>query len=75
MGEIHLDLLSDYDTVIRPTFNGAVRVEAREERLTADAGAILMREVMDRIRVIEPACAVRQTGGSKSGCSTRVTRR
>lgn len=53
MGEIHLDLLSDYDTVIRPTFNGAVQVEARPERLTGDAGAILAREVMDRIRVIE----------------------
>ena len=41
MGEIHLDLFGDYDTVIRPTFNGAVQVEAREERLTGDAGAIL----------------------------------
>ncbi len=53
MGEAHPDLFSDYETVIRPTFNGAVRVEAREERLTGDAGAILAREIMDRIDLLE----------------------
>jgi hypothetical protein len=53
MGEIHPDLFSDRDTAIRPTFNGAIRVEARQERLTSDAGAILAREIMDRIGLIE----------------------
>ena len=53
MGETHPDLFGEYDTAIRPTFNGSVRVEARKERLTGDAGALLAREVMDRIHLIE----------------------
>ncbi len=53
MGETQAELFSDSDAVIRPTFNGSIRVEAREERLTSDAGAILAREVMDRIHLIE----------------------
>jgi hypothetical protein len=53
MGEADLDLFSGQDTAIRPTFNGAIRVEAREERLTSDAGTILAREIMDRIGLIE----------------------
>ena len=53
MGEVHQDLFGEYDTVIRPTFNGAIRVEAREERLTGDAGAILAREVMDRLHLMD----------------------
>lgn len=52
MGEAHADLFCD-DTVIQPTFNRSVRVEAREERLTSDAGAILIREVMDRIHLMD----------------------
>ena len=46
MGEVQVDLVGEFGTVIRPTFNGAIRVEARQERLTGDAGAILLREVM-----------------------------
>ncbi len=53
MGEADLDLFSEHDTAIRPTFNGAIRVEARAERLTSDAGALLAREIMDRIGLIE----------------------
>lgn len=36
-------------TLFQPNFNRSVRVEAREERLSADAGALLMRELMDRL--------------------------
>lgn len=36
-----------------PGFNGSIRVEGRPERLTADAGALVMRETMDRLGVIE----------------------
>lgn len=36
-----------------PGFNGSIRVEGRPERLTSDAGALLMRETMDRLGVIE----------------------
>jgi hypothetical protein len=30
-------------------FNGAIRIEGRPERLTADAGAIIVREVDERL--------------------------
>lgn len=56
MGEIQPDHSCKYDVVIRPTFNGAIRVEARQERLTGDAGAILLRELMDRIGLIDWLC-------------------
>lgn len=56
MGEVQVDLVGEFGTVIRPTFNGAIRVEARQERLTGDAGAILLREVMDRIGLIDWLC-------------------
>lgn len=36
-------------TLFSPEYNRSVRVEARPEKLTADAGALLMREVMDRL--------------------------
>ena len=36
-------------TLFSPEYNHAVRVEARPEKLTSDAGALLMREVMDRL--------------------------
>lgn len=32
-------------------FNGSVRVEARPERLTSDAGAILLREIIERLGI------------------------
>jgi hypothetical protein len=35
-------------SIFRPDFNRSVSVEARRERLTADAGALLLREVMER---------------------------
>lgn len=35
-------------TLFQPEFNRSVRVEARAERLTADAGVLLLRELMDR---------------------------
>ena len=36
-------------TLFSPEYNRSVRVEARPEKLTADAGALLMREVMERL--------------------------
>ena len=53
MGETETRCDAEQEQVIRPTFNSAVRVEARPERLTADAGVILMREIMDRTGLIE----------------------
>lgn len=35
-----------------PDFNRSVKVEARPERLTADAGALLLREVIDRLGIV-----------------------
>lgn len=35
-------------TLFQPEFNRSIHVEARPERLSADAGALLLRELMDR---------------------------
>jgi len=45
--------MGDEQTVLRPTFNGSLRIEGRPERLTGDAGAIVLRETMDRLGMIE----------------------
>lgn len=39
--------------LFRSEFNGSIRVEAREERLTSDAGAVLLREVLERLGITE----------------------
>jgi hypothetical protein len=36
-------------TLFSPEFNRSIQVEGRPEKLTSDAGALLMREVMDRL--------------------------
>lgn len=36
-------------TLFSPEYNRSIRVEARPEKLTSDAGALLMREVMERL--------------------------
>lgn len=36
-------------TLFRAEFNGSLRIESREERITGDSGAILLREVMERL--------------------------
>jgi Transposase DDE domain group 1 len=40
-------------SLFQPEFNGSIRVEARPERLTSDAGAILLREVLQRLGITE----------------------
>ena len=45
--------MGDDQTLLRPTFNGSLRIEGRPERLTGDAGAIVLRETMDRLGMIE----------------------
>ncbi len=40
-------------TLFSPEYNQSVQVEARPEKLTSDAGALLMREVMERLRYSE----------------------
>ena len=34
---------------IRPTFNRSIRIEGRPERLTAESGALLIREADNRL--------------------------
>ena len=53
MGESQTDGGMEQGAFIRPTFNRSVRVEARPERLSADAGVLMMREVMERTGLIE----------------------
>ena len=48
MGETETHIDVEQDEFIRPTFNRSIRVEARPERLSADAGVLMMREVMER---------------------------
>ncbi len=36
-------------TLFRAEFNRSLRIESREERITGDSGAILLREVMERL--------------------------
>jgi hypothetical protein len=38
-------------SLFRPEFNGSIRVEARAERLTSEAGAVLLRETLERLGV------------------------
>jgi hypothetical protein len=37
----------------RPSFNGSIRIESRSERLTGDAGALLLREGLERLGFID----------------------
>ncbi len=36
-------------TLFRAEFNGSLRIEARPERLTSEAGAVVLREVLERL--------------------------
>ncbi len=36
-------------SLFQPDFNRSIRVESRRERLSADGGALLLRELMDRL--------------------------
>jgi len=35
-----------------PEFNGSIRVEAREERLSSEGGAVLLREILERLGIV-----------------------
>lgn len=39
----------EQSTLFSPEYNRSIQVEARPEKLTSDAGALLMREVMERL--------------------------
>ena len=41
--------MGEKDTLFRAEFNRSLRIETREERITGDSGAILLREVMERL--------------------------
>lgn len=44
-------------TTLRPTFNGSLRVEGRPDRLTANAGLLLLREIDERLGFTRHLCA------------------
>lgn len=46
-------VLGEELSLFQPEFNGSIRVEARAERLTSDAGAVLLREVLERLGITE----------------------
>ena len=39
--------------IFSTTFNGSVQVEARAEHLSADSGALLLREIMERTGIVD----------------------
>ena len=39
--------------LFRSSFNKSLRIESRPERLTGEPGAVLLREIMERTRIIE----------------------
>lgn len=39
--------------IFSTTFNGSAQVEARAEHLSADSGALLLREIMERTGIVE----------------------
>lgn len=43
-------------TPFRADFNGSLRIEGRPERLTSDAGAVILRETMERLGIIPWVC-------------------
>ena len=43
----------EQSTLFSPDFNRSIQVEARQERLTSDAGALLLREVFSRLGLEE----------------------
>lgn len=45
--------MAEDPTPFRVDFNGSLRIEGRPERLTSEAGAIVLREVMGRVGIIE----------------------
>ena len=40
-------------SLFRSSFNKSLRIESRPDRLTAEPGAVVLREIMQRIRIIE----------------------
>ncbi|SNT25578.1 transposase, partial [Antarctobacter heliothermus] len=38
---------------VATSFNRSLRVESRAERLTGDAGAVVLREIMERSGIVE----------------------
>src|SRR3954451_11164506 len=45
--------MGETPSTFHPSFNAGVVIEARVERLTSDAGAVFVREVMERSGIIE----------------------
>ena len=45
--------MGETPSTFHPSFNAGVVIEARVERLTSDAGAVIVREVMERGGIIE----------------------
>src|SRR3982750_588023 len=45
--------MGETPSTFHPSFNAGVVIEARVERLTSDAGAVIVREVMERSGIIE----------------------
>ncbi len=45
--------MGETPSLFRSSFNKSLRIESRPERLTGEPGAVLLREIMERTRIIE----------------------
>ena len=50
------------------SFNRSLAVEARPERLSRDAGAVLLREILERTGIIAWLGVVKLAGGEQAWC-------
>src|SRR5258708_39469370 len=45
-------MAGDTRALFSPSFNRSIRIEARPDRLTGEAGAIILREILDRSGIV-----------------------
>ncbi len=48
--------MGEYNTLFAPKFNHSLHVEARPERLTANSGAVILREILERLHLTDWLC-------------------
>ena len=45
--------MGEYNTLFAPEFNHSLRVEARPERLTGECGGLILREILERLHLMD----------------------
>ena len=50
--------MGESEHLLAPAFNRSVRIEARDEELSGDAGAVLVRDILERTGVLDRLVAL-----------------